>query len=233
VESILAEAGLGGVDLANFNAPGQIVISGLRADIERAETAFQQKDKAFLPLKTGGAFHSRYMQAARDEFEAHLRQFHFAAPTTLVLSNCTAAPYSRDNVAENLANQIARPVRWVECVELLLGRGEMKFEEVGDTNVLTNLVTKIRANAKGASRATATGAAGAAAGITSQRPPMAAEKVRSWNERHPVGVKVRSQIFSEVPLETRTEAMVLFGHRAAVYVHGYNGYFDLDEISPL
>ena len=56
--------------------------------------------------------------------------------------------------------------------------------------------------------------------------------VEAWNRGHPVGTKVRSALMGEDILETRTEAIVLFGHRAAVYVKGYEGYFDLEEVRP-
>jgi hypothetical protein len=61
----------------------------------------------------------------------------------------------------------------------------------------------------------------------------AAEKVAFWNKRYPIGTRVSSLIADYKDLETRTAAVVLFGHRAAVYMKGYNGYFDLDEIGPV
>ena len=61
----------------------------------------------------------------------------------------------------------------------------------------------------------------------------ATEKARAWNARYPVGSKARSTTIDCPELETRTEAIVLFGHRAVVYMKGYNGYFDLDELQPV
>ena len=60
---------------------------------------------------------------------------------------------------------------------------------------------------------------------------MAEQKVLAWNKRHPVGTKVKSLVMDYGELTTRTSAVELFGHRAAVYMEGYNGYFDLDEIT--
>jgi hypothetical protein len=57
--------------------------------------------------------------------------------------------------------------------------------------------------------------------------------VTAWNKRYPIGTKVKSAIADYDDLETRTGAVVLFGHRAAVYMNGYNGYFDLDEVTPV
>jgi malonyl CoA-acyl carrier protein transacylase len=62
------------------------------------------------------------------------------------------------------------------------------------------------------------------------QPITADEKVAAWNKKHPIGTRVKSMIMDDDNLETRTKAVVLFGHRAAVYMKNYNGYFDLDEI---
>ncbi len=75
--------------------------------------------------------------------------------------------------------------------------------------------------------ATPAGTAGAGA----DRFAAAERKVADWNSRHPVGTRVRSLVTAQDTLATRTPAMVLFGHRAAVYMEGFNGYFDLDELS--
>jgi hypothetical protein len=66
-----------------------------------------------------------------------------------------------------------------------------------------------------------------------RRSTVPAQKVSAWNRGCPIGTRVRSSLMENEQLETRTHAMVLFGHRAAVYMKGYNGYFDLDEIVPL
>jgi hypothetical protein len=66
-----------------------------------------------------------------------------------------------------------------------------------------------------------------------ERPATAADKVAVWNRSYPIGTRVKSLSTAHADLQTRTQAVVLFGHRAAIYMKGYNGYFDLDEIVPV
>ncbi len=220
IEAVLRDNGLTNIDLANYNAPSQIVISGARDEIARAEHCFSTGKMMYYPLNTSGAFHSRFMRPAQAEFEAFLQQFTLADPQIPVVSNVTARPYETGAVVTNLAAQMSSTVRWSEGVQhlLSLAGGDMQFEEVGYGEVLAKLVRSIRQQS-----------------ASTAAPPKkhgADEKVRNWNERHPVGARVKSTMPGYAELETRTEAIVLFGHRAAVYVKGYNGYFDLDELTP-
>ncbi|MDQ4039348.1 MAG: [acyl-carrier-protein] S-malonyltransferase, partial [Actinomycetota bacterium] len=96
---------------------------------------------------------------------------------------------------------------------------------VGHGNVLTKLVRKIRRELPDAVRIPAQ--------VARERPEAAEATVRRWNERYPIGTRVRSTVGDYGNLETATSAVILFGHRAAVYVHGYRGYFDLNEIEPV
>lgn len=245
IEAVLKENGLANVELANFNTPTQIVISGLKDEVTAAQPLLQKGRVLFFPLNTSGAFHTRFLGEAQQEFRAFLQTFTLSAPTIPVISNVTARPYENDAVVETLARQIASPVRWSDSVQYLLALAgsddPMQFEECGHGDVLTRLVKSIRDyNAKNAPKtaevpvkaapvvvATAAAAANAAAGGLS-----AEQKVAAWNQRHAIGTRVRSQLMGDAALETRTEALVLFGHRAAVYLKGYNGYFDIDEIAP-
>jgi malonyl CoA-acyl carrier protein transacylase len=227
IETVLRENGLTQIDLASYNAPTQIVISGARDEIERAQACFSTGKMMFYPLNTSGAFHSRFMRPAQAEFETFLRQFTFADPRIPVVSNVTARPYEAGAVAANLAAQMSSTVLWSEGVShlLALDGGTMQFEEVGHGEVLTKMLRSIRQH-------------GATAAVSNPRPqppaqPLGAEeKVQAWNRSHPVGARVKSTLPGYDELETRTEAVVLFGHRAAVYMKGYNGYFDLDELTP-
>lgn len=234
IEAILRDNGLENVDLANYNSPSQIVISGARDEIAKAQHCFKG-DMAYYPLNTSGAFHSRLMRESQTEFDAYLRGFDLADPTVPVISNITARPYEPGAVADNLARQISSTVRWSESIQYLLGlaseRGsEIDFEELGHGDVLTKLVRGIRQQTVGVA---------APAPIPADRPATpehaprrdAAEKVREWNMKHPVGTRVTSAMDGYGELETGTEAIVLFGHRAAVYMKGYNGYFDLDTLT--
>lgn len=130
----------------------------------------------------------------------------------------------------------------------------MEFEEIGYGDVLTKLVHKIRSMAlqsaaeKEVSNLTDSALKSLVQTQVSQieredpteiskssdiKPRTAQEKVDAWNKKHPTGTRVKSFVMDGDTLETRTEAMVLFGHRASVYMKGYNGYFDLDELAPL
>lgn len=244
IEAVLKENGLTNIELANFNTPTQIVISGLKEEVAAAQPLLQKGRVLFFPLNTSGAFHTRFLAEAQQEFRASLQTFEFAAPKIPVISNVTARPYEGDAVVETLARQIASPVKWSDSVQYLLaldnGGDPMQFEEVGHGDVLTRLVKSIRDYlAKNAAKATHAATQETAPIITTVAAPAAGgdgmsaeQKVAAWNQRHAVGTRVRSSLMDDATLETRTEALVLFGHRPAVYVKGYNGYFDIDEMAP-
>jgi trans-AT polyketide synthase, acyltransferase and oxidoreductase domains len=147
VERVLREHGLATIDIANLNAPTQVVISGPKADIDAAQPHFEAaKAMMYAKLKVSGAFHSRYMTAAADEFARFLEPFTFAALRMPVIANATARPYAEGEAKLNLARQINSPVRWVESIEYVLQQhSDAQFEEVGPGNVLTGLLRKIRA----------------------------------------------------------------------------------------
>ncbi len=252
IESTLRENGLDNVFLANFNTPSQIVISGLKAEIDAAKPLLEKGRVMVFPLKTSGAFHTRFMQEAQGEFRSFLADFQFHPPRIPVIANATAQPYGRDDVAETIAIQIASPVKWSDSILHLLDLGTdaepMAFQEIGHGNVLTRLVKTIKDKAPPRServKSTAEVKVEAAAEDTNPAQvasnPVGAQSssrrdakslVEAWNRQHPVGTKVRSALMGADILETRTEAIVLFGHRAAVYVKGYEGYFDLEEVRP-
>ncbi|WP_063534972.1 ACP S-malonyltransferase [Burkholderia sp. MSMB1589WGS] len=256
IERMLAENGLTQLSLANYNTPSQIVISGAADEMTKARPLFSQGRMRFYPLATSGAFHSPFMRAAREEFARFLQSFRFAAPRVPVISNVTARPYEPDGIDVRLAGQIDSAVRWCDSVQYLLGvaerRGEpAEFEELGHGEVLARLVQTIREQTPADLIAGLAGEAdvmamtdekeaeamvGAAAparrpgaALTDSR--SAAEKVADWNRHHPVGTRVSSTRPEYRDLVTRTEAVLLFNHRAAVYMNGYHGYFDLDELT--
>jgi len=146
VERTLRDAGLATIDIANLNAPTQVVISGPKADVERAQAPFEAAGAMmFMPLKVSGAFHSRYMTPAANEFARFLEPFSFASLQVPVIANATAEPYARGETKLNLARQINSPVRWLESMTHLLQQVPgAQFEEVGPGNVLTGLLRKIR-----------------------------------------------------------------------------------------
>jgi trans-AT polyketide synthase/acyltransferase/oxidoreductase domain-containing protein len=133
------------IDVANYNSEGQTVISGLKADVERSQTAFEDAGaRMVIPLKVSGAFHSRFMKPAADEFAAFLESIPFQAPKIPVYSNVTAQPHLPAEIKANMARQIHSSVRWVELVQNLMELPEASFEEVGPGNVLTGLLKRIK-----------------------------------------------------------------------------------------
>lgn len=241
IESILAENGLTSVFIANYNTPSQIVISGLKDELGKAQPLFRTGKMRYIPLNTSGAFHSRYMQPSKEEFRTYLNNFKFADLQIPVISNVSARPYENADVIKNLSEQITSAVRWTESIQYLMAEGDMEFEEIGHGRVLTNMVQKIQEETSNSSGKDLEALPGKE--VKSDQPaavevnqnekalPLTAEdKVNAWNEKYPIGTRVKSLIIKDDNLETRTRAVVLFGHRAAVYLKGYNGYFDLDEI---
>ncbi|WP_435002856.1 ACP S-malonyltransferase [Bacillus atrophaeus] len=134
------------IDVANMNTSHQIVISGQKQDIEKAGSVFESiKDvKLFHPLNVSGAFHSRYMDEAKREFEQFVDTFHFNHLSFPVISNVYAQPYIEEKLKETLSLQMNSTVKWNESIRFLMGRGETEFEEIGPGKVLTGLIQRIQ-----------------------------------------------------------------------------------------
>ncbi|MFB0636030.1 ACP S-malonyltransferase [Bacillus rugosus] len=148
--AVLEEHHLHDIDVANENTPRQIVISGPKKEIEKARTVFENtKDvKLFHPLNVSGAFHSRYMKQAKQEFKQFIDSFHFSPLTIPVISNVYAEPYHQDRLKETLSEQMDSTVKWTDSIRFLMGRGEMEFEEIGPGTVLTGLIHRIKNEAE-------------------------------------------------------------------------------------
>ena len=144
----LAEAAAQGQILtcANFNCPGQIVLSGETDPCRRAEQmADQFGARGAVPLKVAGAFHSQIMAPAAEQFAETLNAIDFAEPTVPVISNVTAAPYeSAAEIARTLLDQLVSPVRWQQSMEALLADGFDSFYEIGPGRVLAGLMRRIQ-----------------------------------------------------------------------------------------
>ena len=130
---------------ANYNSPGQLVISGSIKGIDIAcERLKEAGARRALPLKVGGAFHSPLMEPARIELAEAINNTMFNTPVCPVYQNVDAKPVSDpDKIKENLIAQLTSPVRWTQIVKNMLDDGAKTFIEVGPGNVLQGLVKKV------------------------------------------------------------------------------------------
>ena len=133
---------------ANYNCPGQVVISGSIEGIE--EACIKLKDagaKRALPLNVSGAFHSPLMQPAKEELEAAIKETEFKTPCCPVYQNVDALPYtSPEEIKANLIAQLTSPVRWTRTINNMIDNGADEFTECGPGNVLQGLIKKIQAS---------------------------------------------------------------------------------------
>ena len=130
---------------ANYNSPGQIVISGSLPGIDAAvEKLSALGAKRALKLPVGGAFHSPLMEPARVELEDAIQAAPFADPICPVYQNVNAHPSSEPaNIKANLVSQLTSPVRWTQTVQQMIADGATSFTEVGPGKVLQGLIKKL------------------------------------------------------------------------------------------
>jgi [acyl-carrier-protein] S-malonyltransferase len=135
---------------ANYNSPGQLVISGSLKGIELACEALKAAGaKRALPLKVGGAFHSPLMEPARLELAAAIENTAFSVPVCPVYQNVDALPYTDpEQIKQNLVAQLTSPVRWTQIVQNMVADGAVSFTELGPGAVLQGLVKKIAPEAE-------------------------------------------------------------------------------------
>lgn len=145
VEEICASVKEEVVVAANYNCPGQLVISGSVRGVEIAcEKMKAAGAKRALPLQVGGAFHSPMMEPAREELAAAIRSTHFNTPRCPVYQNATALPANTvEAIQENLIAQLTAPVRWTQSVQHMTADGATRFVECGPGKVLQGLIKKI------------------------------------------------------------------------------------------
>lgn len=144
VEKICAETE-GVVVAANYNCPGQLVISGSIDAVGRACEALKAAGaKRALPLNVGGAFHSPLMEPARVELAAAIDAAEFKTPVCPVYQNVDAKPYTNpEDIKRNLIAQLTSPVRWTQTAENMIADGATSFTELGPGAVLCGLVKKV------------------------------------------------------------------------------------------
>ena len=147
VEEICAEVSKDGklVIPANYNCPGQLVISGdIEAINEACEKLKEAGAKRALPLKVGGAFHSPLMQPAKDELQAAIEQTTFSTPKCPVYQNVDAKPYTdAAEIKANLIAQLTSPVRWTKSVQKMIADGADDFTECGPGKALQGMIGRI------------------------------------------------------------------------------------------
>ncbi len=133
---------------ANYNSPGQVVISGSEQGIEIAcEKLKEAGAKRALPLKVGGAFHSPLMEPARIELAEAINQASFKPPVCPVYQNVNAMPATDpDQIRKNLIDQLTSPVRWTQTARNMIADGAVTFVEVGPGTVLQGLIKKLDRN---------------------------------------------------------------------------------------
>ncbi|MCQ2144390.1 MAG: ACP S-malonyltransferase [Bacteroidales bacterium] len=131
---------------ANYNCPGQVVISGEKDAVAQAcEKMLAAGAKRALPLPVGGAFHSPLMEPARERLAQAIEATEFHAPACPVYQNVDALPYTDPAaIKANLLMQLTSPVKWTESVRNMVADGMEDFVECGPGTVLTNLVARIR-----------------------------------------------------------------------------------------
>lgn len=130
---------------ANYNCPGQLVISGSVEGVDKAcELMTQAGAKRAIKLNVGGAFHSPLMEAARVELQQAIEATEIREPVCPIYQNIDAKPYQDvASIKHNLIAQLTGPVRWTQTVEHMLRDGATSFTEVGPGNVLQGLVKKV------------------------------------------------------------------------------------------
>jgi [acyl-carrier-protein] S-malonyltransferase len=141
------------VEVANLNAPGQLIVSGKRDAVERvAERAKAAGARRVLPLNVGGPFHSVYMRPAAERLNPTLDQTRFSMAAVPVVLNANAsATRDPDELRQELAVQVYSPVRWIDTLQRLAELGCDRFLEVGPGQVLTGMVRRTLPDARSAS----------------------------------------------------------------------------------
>lgn len=132
------------VSPANFNCPGQIVISGHAAAVDRAVEIVKGKGGRAIPLKVSAPFHCALMAPAATRLDSFLGDIRFATPSPAVVTNVEASPNDDpDKIKDLLVRQVTSTVRWTESINYMIDNGVKTFVELGPGNVLAGLIAKI------------------------------------------------------------------------------------------
>ncbi|MBX9703934.1 MAG: ACP S-malonyltransferase [Silvanigrellaceae bacterium] len=131
------------IDIANYNAPEQTVLSGKEQDINIVSNFLENKVPKCVKLPVSGAFHSREMTPIRSRFLNFLMEFEFFPLQTPVVSNLFACPYENIFIQETLAHQLTGAVQWVKSINYIKEQGEKEFLELGPRDILSKLTSKV------------------------------------------------------------------------------------------
>lgn len=134
------------LEVANYNSPGQVVVSGTSEAIESSENRFKDMGaKMVVKLAVSGGFHSSLMKEAEKKFLKILNQVEFKRPSRILVQNLTgSAETEPEIIKDNLARQISSPVKWVSCIQYMTNKlGIESLLEIGPSNVLTKLAKRI------------------------------------------------------------------------------------------
>lgn len=146
IEDMLTEHEVYDVDVANYNSPMQVVLSGKRKGIDKLRKQLKLQGLRCVSLAVSGAFHSRYMESARQAFFDYLMAQDFATPTHQVISTTNAQWVERHFLLEELSFQLVQPVRWSQTIQSLHQRfAGIEYVEIGPGVVLTRLNNQIAA----------------------------------------------------------------------------------------
>ncbi|KFF06339.1 ACP S-malonyltransferase [Flavobacterium reichenbachii] len=143
VKEKLESGGFNTIDVANYNSPTQIVISGEKTDIEKVIKDFEKQNITVIPLAVSAAFHSRYMQPAANEFKDFLEEISFSNLEIPVIANITGKPYLDSEIRNYLSRQISSSVLWTNSIRFLMGKGVGDYEELG-SGILTKMINEIK-----------------------------------------------------------------------------------------
>lgn len=155
VEQVCAQIE-GTVVAANYNCPGQLVISGANDAIDEACSQLKQQGaKRALRLPVGGAFHSPLMESARAELQEAIAEVEFFTPSCPIYQNVDAQPHTdKEQIKANLIAQLTSPVRWTQIARNMVADGFSEFTELGPGNVLQGLIKKVSPDLSITSQAT-------------------------------------------------------------------------------
>ncbi|MBZ9609911.1 ACP S-malonyltransferase [Clostridium estertheticum] len=145
VRSVIKTNNLCDIYISNFNTPTQIILSGTKQAINNAKSYFEEAEVSdYVVLNVSGAFHSPFMEEAKNKFANYTNNFKFLKMQIPVISNVYAKPYDQEQLVDTLVNQIVSPVRWTESIHYLLDRGITEIIQVGPGDVITGLIRTIK-----------------------------------------------------------------------------------------